>query len=98
MSSTLIDQDLQAACDTMNEDFQDTDSVLAPYNEELLRIGKTQEQQREHIAQIQAQTRDHHKLILDIEHQAVHEATITLQKALNKQHYKHRECNLKLKR
>ena len=82
----------------MDEATKERLRLNALHDEELLRIGKTQEQQREHIAQIQAQERDHHKLILDIEHQAVHEASIIRQEALDEQHYKHRKRILKLER
>lgn len=54
------------------------------------RIGKPQGQKREHVAQIQAETREHRELILDLEHQAVHDEAITRQKALNEQKYEPR--------
>ena len=66
------------------------------HDEELCRTRKAQEQTRDHIARIQAQTREHRKILLDIEHQANLDAAITLQKALHEQHYQHRERILKL--
>ena len=62
------------------------------HEEELLRTRKAQEQTRDHIAQIQAQARGHHKLMLDLEH----DAAITRQKALHEENYQHRERILKL--
>lgn len=64
----------------------------------LLRLDKTQEQKREHVAQTQAEARAHRELILDLEHQAVQDAAITRQKALNEQKYEHRKRILKLER
>ncbi|KAL9077156.1 MAG: hypothetical protein Q9161_000422 [Pseudevernia consocians] len=55
------------------------------HNEELLRVEKTQ-----------AQARELRKLVLDFEHQAVHDATIARQKALNEQEYEHRKRILQL--
>lgn len=81
----------------------------ALHKQELYRRGRIQEQEREHIAQIQgqtrehiaqiqAQTREHRKNMLDLEHQAVHDAAITRQEALNQQEYEHRKRMLKLER
>ncbi|KAL9136482.1 MAG: hypothetical protein Q9175_002317 [Cornicularia normoerica] len=68
------------------------------HNEELHRFGKTQEQERNHIAQKQAQEREHRRLMLGIEHQAIHDAAITRQQALNQQEFEQRERMLKLER
>lgn len=70
----------------------------ALHNEELLHIGRIQEQEREHIAQIHAQAREHHKIMLDLQHQAFHDAAITRQDKLNQQEYEHRERILKVER
>ena len=64
------------------------------HDEELHRIDKAQEQERAHLAQIQAQKYEHQKVMLDLEHQA----TVTRQRALNEQEYEHRERMLKLER
>ena len=70
----------------------------ARHNDELLRSGKTQVQNQQHIAQIQAQAREHRKLMLDLEHKAIHHAALARQKALNEDKYQHRERILKLER
>lgn len=70
----------------------------ALHNEELLHIGKIQKQEREHISQTHAQAREHHKMMLNLQHQAVHDAAITRQEKLNQQEYEHRERILKLER
>ena len=59
----------------------------ALHHEELLRIAKTQEQERKH-----------RELTLDHEHQAVHNAALSCQKAPNAQDYEHRKRTLKLER
>lgn len=59
----------------------------ALHHEELLRIAKTQEQERKH-----------REWMLDHEHQAVHNAALNSQKAPNAQDYEHRKRTLKLER
>ena len=62
------------------------------HHEELLRITQTQEQERRHLGEIQARQREHHRMMLDLDH----DAAIKRQKALNEQEYKHRESLLEL--
>ena len=68
----------------------------ALHSEQLLRVAKTQEQERNHIAQIQAQERKHHQQMLDIQHQANYNASLALQRANHQQEFEHRKRMLGL--
>ena len=68
----------------------------ALHNEQLLLVAKTQEQERDHIAQKQGQERKHHQQMLDIQHRANHNASLALQRAHDEQEFQHRQRMLRL--
>lgn len=68
------------------------------HDEKLLRVRKPQEQEREHIAQLQAQERTHRELMLGYEHQLAHDTASNCQKALHEQNYEERKRILALER
>lgn len=70
----------------------------ALHNDELRHTGELQAQKRYHTVQMQAQAREHRRMMLHIEHTAIHGAAIARQEALNNQKYKHRERMLQLER